>query len=155
MKYLKTFETYDDALYDVLSNKNKGRNKEVSDLLDEYESPDSEEGKNISDKEREHIHRLLDEIAPDEVNRKGTSKETRDKNSLKMSKIDADSILTKVSKIVNDENYKPVDEKYYQLLKDKSRELKKLKSSNDYIKINNCIKELSKLLKDAEFKFTH
>jgi hypothetical protein len=127
MKYLKLYEDFkDDALYNVLSDKDHKRRPEMDSLLAEIEHPDSEDAEMWSDDERKRVDDFLSTVeipgwkAGDPVEKKITGLA----NSFKATMGSAKTTIEIVEKSFDSEQYAPKNVEKAVELKEKLEELK-------------------------------
>jgi len=154
MKYLKTFETFDDAFYDILST-DDDRKKELNHLINQAEDENSEGGKDWSDSEREKITKKVKQLAPDLVSApERVSQSTKMKNSLKIAINNAKTLISKVEETMDDERYSPENPLVASKLKSQIQNLKSAIKMEDVSKIESFSKLLIKSLEDSNYTYS-
>jgi ribosomal protein S20 len=153
MKYLKKFETFDSALYDILSS-GDNREEELKKLLSEVEDENSEDGEEWSDSERKKIDAKLRQLAPDLVDKPDSvSDETKMRNSLHASISNAKTTISMVKRAMSDDKYSPKNPAAASKLKSQIKDLKSAIDSEKIDKINLLNDLLSKTLRDSDYQY--
>lgn len=144
-------ESYEDhVLYDILNRDDEDPEKiKYQKIIKHIESPESDEGENWSEKERNFLRKSLSNVKVSgykEVNPK-----TKKSNELKTAKSSAETLIKKIDSILSNKDYSPNDSNCVSKLQKLSNELKKLSKNKDLSMMADKEKEINVTLNKCSF----